>query len=124
MVIRKCGDILKDLRIKKGLTQKELAEKTGLTDVTIRMIELGKREGNSSTLDRLATFFNVSVDYLRGREFMEITQEPNLLLELLNMLVDKGIVKDINNIPEETEAIILNSVKQELSKIKRERESR
>lgn len=123
MSARRNGEILRELRKNAGLTQKELSEKVGLADSTIRMIEIGKRDGTRSSIEKLAAFFNVTPEYLEGRENIEVKEHSNLLIDLLTMLVDKGIIKDINNIPEETEAIIINSVKQELLRIK-EKKSR
>lgn len=57
---------LKTMRLKKGLTQKELAEKTGLSIFTIANIEQGQRKGSEITWEKLLNFFendsNVSYD--------------------------------------------------------------
>lgn len=55
---------LKDLRIAKGLTQQELAENLSLARVTYAQYELGKREPSIETLRKLATYFNVTTDFL------------------------------------------------------------
>ena len=49
---------LKILRAKNGLTQKELAEETGLTISTIQNIEQNKRKGSKETLKVLNDYFN------------------------------------------------------------------
>lgn len=67
---------IKELREKAGLTQKELAEKLGLTDGAIGLYEVGKRNPSLSILNKLADFFDVSIDYLLGR-----TDIPNLYKE-------------------------------------------
>lgn len=59
---------LQGLRKDKGLTQKQFAEKFGIAGGTIAMWETGKREPDFKTTERLADFFNVSVDYLLGRD--------------------------------------------------------
>ncbi len=53
----KNSDWLKKMRLKKGLTQKELAEKTGLTIFTIQNIEQGSRKGSSATWEKILNFF-------------------------------------------------------------------
>lgn len=58
---------IKELRKEKGITQVELAEAIGLSKGTIAMWEVGKREANFDTLDKLSDYFKVSVDYLLGR---------------------------------------------------------
>ena len=57
---------LKDLRIKKSLTQKAMAEFLQVTETGYQYYEHGKCETNFATLAKLANYFNVSVDYLLG----------------------------------------------------------
>ena len=59
---------LKELRQDKNITQGKLAEKLGLSRSTIAMYEIGGSEPDLETLKNIASFFNVSVDYLMGRE--------------------------------------------------------
>lgn len=59
---------LKDLRLKKGLTQTELGKKLGVKQSTFTNWENGKREPNFETLIKLADLLEVSVDWLFGRE--------------------------------------------------------
>lgn len=48
---------LKTMRLKKGLTQKELAKKIGLSVFTIQNIEQGQRKGSESTWEKILNFF-------------------------------------------------------------------
>lgn len=59
---------LKELRQDKNITQGKLAEKLGLSRSTIAMYETGGSEPDLETLKNIASFFDVSVDYLMGRE--------------------------------------------------------
>ena len=59
---------LKELREQKGLSQYSLAAALQCPQSTIGNWEAGKRETNFATLDKLANYFGVSVDYLLGRE--------------------------------------------------------
>lgn len=53
---------IKEARIKAGLTQKELSEKSGVSRSLINSIETGKRTITSTrTLARIADALNVSV---------------------------------------------------------------
>jgi len=61
------GERLKFLREKKGLTQKDVATKLGLEPAAISKYELDMREPNIEALKKLASIFNVSIDYLLGR---------------------------------------------------------
>ena len=68
---------LKQLRTEAGLTQNELAEKLQMSKGAIGNYESGQREPNMDTLDTIADFFNVELDYLRGRT----NTRPELSLE-------------------------------------------
>lgn len=59
---------LKELRKQKGLTLVELGKEVNLANNTLSRYERGIREPNISMLIKLADYFNVSVDYLIGRE--------------------------------------------------------
>lgn len=52
--LRKFGNRLKEIRIQKGLTQAELAEKIGLSTNFIGMIERGAR---NTTTDKMFLIF-------------------------------------------------------------------
>lgn len=55
---------LRELRKQSTYTQKELAEKLGISTITIRQYEQGTREPNIERILRLALIFNVSTDEL------------------------------------------------------------
>ena len=67
---------LKDLRLKRGLKQSELADILHVKQNTISNWENGKTEINNTDAIKLAEFFGVSVDYLLGRE--ETKNPPNV----------------------------------------------
>ena len=57
---------LKNLRNDKGLLQRELAEQLNLSRVAVTQYENGNRSPDQETLKKLASFFNVTIDYLLG----------------------------------------------------------
>lgn len=57
---------LKDLRIAKDVSQREVAEYLGVSVAAYSLYEIGKREPNISTLKKLAKYYNVSPSYLLG----------------------------------------------------------
>ncbi len=59
---------LRELRISRGLTTTELGKIIGCSNPTITNYELGNRKPDPETLIKLANFFDVTVDYLLGRE--------------------------------------------------------
>lgn len=64
----KFKDRLKELRYENSLTQKDIADGCKLSTQCISQLELGTRNPTGSTLEALADFFEVSTDYLLGRE--------------------------------------------------------
>lgn len=59
---------LKELRKKANITQVEFAKQFHISKGTIAMWETGKRQPDYESLIKLADYFNVSLDYLLGRE--------------------------------------------------------
>lgn len=59
---------IRALRNKNKLTMKELSKILGVAESTISLYENEKRQPDNDTLCRLADYFNVSIDYLLGRD--------------------------------------------------------
>ena len=55
---------IQSLRLKNNLTQTELATKLGISRQALSNYEKGLREPDISTLAKIATFFNCSIDFL------------------------------------------------------------
>ena len=60
------GKNLKELRLERGLTQKEVADALKINSVTYLHYEKDQREPPLTLLAEMAVFFEVSVDYLLG----------------------------------------------------------
>jgi transcriptional regulator with XRE-family HTH domain len=58
------GDRIKKLREEKGLLQRELASRTGLTKAAIYHAEAATRELKATALGAVAEVLGVSADYL------------------------------------------------------------
>lgn len=58
---------LKALRKARQLTQSDVASYLGITVSAYGNYELGQREPDLATLNKLAEYFDVSVDYILGR---------------------------------------------------------
>ena len=58
---------LKELRLEKKLYQKDVASAIGIDRTTYVKYELGQSEPNHEILQRIADFFDVSIDYLMCR---------------------------------------------------------
>lgn len=62
------GIVLRKLRLKKSMTQAQLAQKLGLTKSVISAYETELRMPSYDVLIHIAKIFNVSTDYLLGLE--------------------------------------------------------
>lgn len=58
---------MKEQRLGKKLRQEDVAAKIGIARTTYAMYEQNKREPDNETLQKLADFFDVQIDYLLGR---------------------------------------------------------
>lgn len=65
------GNNIKELRKQKHLTQKDLAKLMHVSQQTIGAWETERAIPGSDTLALLANLFNVSTDYLLGRDHKE-----------------------------------------------------
>lgn len=62
------GEKIKELRIEKNITQKQLAAEIDSAQSTIAYWESNQQEPNISALKKLCVYFKVSADYLLGLE--------------------------------------------------------
>lgn len=62
------GARLKQARENKRLTQQEVADKFGVSNGTISGYERNYRDPDSDTLAQLADLYDVSLDWLKGRD--------------------------------------------------------
>lgn len=84
----KYGERLKELRKKKGLSQKELTDRLNLNRSTYARYETSSTQPDYETLEKLADFFEVTTDYILGRSdqphlteeeaFEEFIKDPSL----------------------------------------------
>ena len=58
------GKVLRNLRQKKGVSQKDFARQLGIAQSTYALYELEKREPSFELLYKLTDYFHVSYDYL------------------------------------------------------------
>lgn len=58
------GTRIKELRLKRGMTQEALAEKADISANFLACIEIGKRKGSFETYARIVDILDTSFDYL------------------------------------------------------------
>ena len=72
----KFSQVIKKLRKEKGLTQQELANIVGITATGVSYWESGNAVPNTETLNKLANYFGVTVNFLLGVKY-KIEMEDN-----------------------------------------------
>lgn len=89
------GNILKELRLAAGLSQRSLAEKLGITKSMISYYELQERSPSPEMLIKFSRFFHVTADYLLGidsgtAKTLDVSdldnEEIRLLVHTINVL--------------------------------------
>lgn len=100
------GEIIKQLRLQKGITQEELGKVIGVQKSAIRKYESGMVQNiKRSSIKKLADYFAVSPSYLLGYEDYSTTITNN-----------NGIIGDQNH----GNTIIVDSSGESLGEIERE----
>ena len=82
------GDAMKEARKKRGLSQKELGQKLGVSQAMIAQYESGKRSPKIETMEKIANALEIPVD-----ELMERCDPISILRSLTNSVL-KGTDTD------------------------------
>lgn len=100
-------DRLKETRLNKKLTQKEVASHFNTSPQSYAQWEKGLRKPSAENLQKLADFFNVSTDYLLGK-----TDIPDPDLEIdLDTAIDNSVAYDGTPITDNDREIIKDFLK-------------
>ncbi len=78
---------IKELRLEKNMSQNDLASLLNTSQQSISFYETGKRDPDTKTLEFLAGYFNVSIDYLLCKSDI---QNPERLLSDYNSLSNES----------------------------------
>ena len=81
---------LKKLREDKGLQPKDVANFLGITRQGYCRYEDGKSDLSTSTLSKLADFYDVSTDYLLGRDEKKLSED---VASMTDNELDKALIQ-------------------------------
>ena len=81
------GIRLKNLRIKHGYTQEEVANKVGVLKASLSAYELEKQYPSFTTLCALCDLFDVSTDYLLGRNDSKQIMDRHVTKEQMSIVL-------------------------------------
>ena len=95
----KAGQRITELRKKKKLQQKEVAEILGMNRIILNRIELGKRPIHDDELIKFSNFFGVSIDYiLTGKKKFSLPpKDLNKFLEQASIIFNGNIYNITND---------------------------
>lgn len=88
------NEILNQELQKQNITQRELANRTGLTEVSIGRYCNGQRSPNVNTIIKIANELHVNADYLLGRESVKSVTIQDVIQKLDVLSNDTSL--DIN----------------------------
>ena len=95
---------LKDLRIARQISQKDFAKRLGVSQQTVASWEVGRTEPANDALKNIADYFNVSTDYLLGRD--------NLNRNTLLSNEQKKLLRGFDDLNDESKRLILGMIGQ------------
>ena len=93
---RLMGKRIRDLRQRRGLTQRELAELSGLSESALRSYELGDRYPKERHLDRIAHALRVRPEVFEDHD---ITTVDQVIHALFNLEEQFGLVPNGEGMP-------------------------
>ena len=82
---------LRQLRIDRNVTQLQLAKGIGTTDRACRRYESGENEPTLSVINAIAGYFDVSVDYLMGRDNHWIDSKGHINVKIISDIYNLDI---------------------------------
>ena len=91
---KKLGQILRDRRKERNLTQKEVAEILGISERSLRNIEQGKTVTDLDTLARMADLYDIVHTDLRAI----YTRDPDMayIMGMYRIITEYDLIRDDN----------------------------
>lgn len=105
------------------MTQKEVADVLGVGQSTYKNYECGIREPNGDTVVTLANLFNVTTDYLLGRETGEPETLDKLVGEFNMSALEKEILDNYLSLPKDMRCDLMEFLQKSVRKVMDEEKS-
>jgi len=123
-------DRMRSLRISKNMTQKEVANNIGVSEISVRCWENGTKNPSMSAIISLASLFDVSTDFILGvnnenDSALLMTKQESMLLSNYRMLDAHGRkVVDTVCVLEKSRIETMSDIKPNVHQIKKKSPSR
>lgn len=85
---------LKKVREEKNVSREQAAKALGITYSALSKYETNKREPDFELLDKMANYYDVSVDYLLGRTKLKYRFNPDRQYDDLDDFLNDPILRD------------------------------
>nr|WP_314044765.1 helix-turn-helix domain-containing protein [uncultured Leptotrichia sp.] len=122
----KINEKLKDLRLKNNMTQRELAEKLGISIPTLQKYEYGTLKIKNEVILSLCDIFDISPDDFFYEKRNDVFKETDNLLKELDKFKNTDIIKELDEIEKKEykknrALLIIEKIRKDMQK-KEERE--
>lgn len=111
---------IKYVREHKGITQKQCADTLGITLRAWQTYEQGVSEPKQELLCRIADMFNVSLDYLLGRETREPDTIDKLVGEFNMSALEKKILEGYLDLPDNLRGDFMEFLQRSVREVREE----
>ena len=102
-MVKTIGERIRELRNERGLTQKELGERAGIAEPTIRRYELGKLNPKFETVQKIASGLNVPASCVYG---LDAEKDPQKQKDIEEMLFSSVMPSGDVDIKKFTDALV------------------
>lgn len=113
-------DQLKYLRETRKLTKKQAADGIGISERSYIAYEYGERDVSTEILSKLADFYNVTTDYLLGRETGKPEPIDQLAGEFNMTALEKKILNHYLALPESMRGDLMEFLRKSVQEVQEE----
>lgn len=111
---------LKELRKKHGYTIQAVCDGTNIPIRTYQNYEYGKREISAEAIVKLCSFYNVTTDYLLGRDTGEPETIDKLVGEFNMSALEKEILDNYLSLPKDMRCDLMEFLQKSVKKVMEE----
>ena len=116
-------NIVRDLRIRKGIQQKELALELGISSAAVSNWEKGKSDPSGERLRKLAEYFNVDENVIlgRGASTVFVPEDPAISGKSEAEQIIERLIEKLGEQPKSEEARLLSGAVDKMPPADREK---
>nr|DAU60425.1 MAG TPA: Repressor protein CI [Caudoviricetes sp.] len=115
--VLKLKNNIKSVREQRNMTQKDCADTLGITLRAWQTYEQGVSEPKQELLCKIADMFNVSIDYLLGRETGEPETIDKLVGEFNMSALEKEILDNYLSLPSDMRCDLMEFLQKSVRKV-------